>query len=140
MAVSCPACVPKASVLISPANLVWPVRSGQFPRLSGSPQVVARSVRRLSITLVLLVSPLLLCPTATGTSKSRGEERSFSPPPPPLSPPPPPPPRDALLWLYQMSGVTSEPRSCVKVEVAVPYKPYGFCGRKATLDLNIGLV
>ena len=120
MAVSCPVCVPKASVLISPANLVWPVRSGQFPRLSGSPQVVARSVRRLSITLVLLVSPLLLCPTATGTSKSRGEERSFSPPPPPSSPTAP---RDALSWLYQMSGVTSEPRSCVKVEVAVLGSP-----------------
>ena len=30
----------------------------------------------------------------------------------------------------------SELRSCVKVEVSVPNKPYGFCGRKATLKLD----
>ena len=29
---------------------------------------------------------------------------------------------------------SSELRSCVKVEVAVPNKPYGFWGRKATLN------
>ena len=31
----------------------------------------------------------------------------------------------------------SELRSCVKVEVAVPNSPYGLCGRKATLNLNL---
>ena len=38
----------------------------------------------------------------------------------------------------------SELRSCVKVEVAVlglplPNSPYGLCGRKATLNLNISV-
>ena len=35
-----------------------------------------------------------------------------------------------------MRDVDSELRSCMKFEVAVPNSPYGFCGRKATLNLK----
>ena len=37
----------------------------------------------------------------------------------------------------QVSSTVAELRSCAKVEVAVPNKPHGFCGRKATLTQSI---
>ena len=94
MAVSCPVCVPKASVLISPANLVWPVRSGHFPRLSGSPQVVARvcseTVYNASV-IGLSTPPLSDCNRDfQSLEEKRGHSLSLSSlSPPPPSPPPP---------------------------------------------------
>ena len=48
----------------------------------------------------------------------------------------------ASLGISTLTPPTSELRSCVKVEVAVlgsPFlSPYGLCGRKATLNSNLG--
>ena len=42
---------------------------------------------------------------------------------------------DVKQHVYQS---VSELRSCVKVEVAVPNRPDGLCGRKATLNTQYG--
>ena len=72
-----------------------------------------------------------------------------------LSPRPPPPPTSALcpspatgstppLDISASTSSSFQFRSCVKVQVAVlsprPNEPYGFCGRKATLNHASALV